>query len=41
MAVCKEKFSGPGNAPQAKSSISSILDLGAVTFRENGREDPK
>jgi hypothetical protein len=41
LAVCKERFSGPGNAPQAKRSVSITLNLGAVTIQENGREDPK
>ncbi len=39
--VRKRRFSGPGNALLAKSSVSSTLNLVAVTFHENGREDPK
>jgi hypothetical protein len=41
VAVNKGRFSIPGNAPLAKSSVSSTLDLVAATFWENGRGDPK
>jgi hypothetical protein len=41
MAVHKGRFSGPDNAPLAKSLVSRALDLVAATFWENRREVPK
>jgi hypothetical protein len=43
MAVHQGWFSGPCYASLAESSVSSTLnlDLVAVTFRENGRDNPK
>jgi hypothetical protein len=37
MALSKGRFSGPGNAPLAKSSVNSTLNLVAATFRKNGK----
>jgi hypothetical protein len=41
MALCQGQFSRAADAPLAHSTVRDTLNIVAVTFRDNGRDNPK
>ncbi len=40
VAIREGRFLRPGDGPQAKKSVEGSVNAVAVTFQENGQEDP-